>query len=165
LLLTGTRAGWKTTVTGGNDEEETAYVAMTRKLIEAFPVRGEFQIEADTSSASYFCAARWLLQSEIDIRAFPPSDWQIDTAFPKFLPLPPEISRRDQLGDSIMTAIVLAPFAARPTRFTHLERLRVQECERVAALRAELTKCGVRVEEAGQTLTVHPGEGQAHGAE
>jgi 3-phosphoshikimate 1-carboxyvinyltransferase len=37
-----------------------------------------------------------------------------------------------------MTAIVLAPFAAHPVRFTDLGRLRVQECERVAALRTEL---------------------------
>jgi hypothetical protein len=41
-----------------------------------------------------------------------------------------------QLGDSIMTAIGLAPFCQRTdAKFTDLERLRVQECERVAALR------------------------------
>ena len=56
-----------------------------------------------------------------------------------------------------MTAIVLAPFAAAATRFTDLGRLRVQECERVVALRTELTRCGARVEECGDTLTVHPG--------
>ena len=39
----------------------------------------------------------------------------------------------------------------------------MQECERVAALRTELTRCGVRVEEAGDTLVVHPGP--LHGAE
>jgi 3-phosphoshikimate 1-carboxyvinyltransferase len=62
-----------------------------------------------------------------------------------------------------MTAIVLAPFAPAATRFTDLGRLRVQECERVAALRTELAKCGARVEESGDTLTVHPGP--LHGAE
>jgi len=38
-----------------------------------------------------------------------------------------------------MTAIVLAPLAqeARSVVFTDLERLRVQECERVVALRTE----------------------------
>ena len=39
----------------------------------------------------------------------------------------------------------------------------MQECERVAALRTELTKCGAKVEERGQTLTVHPS--LLHGAE
>ena len=83
--------------------------------------------------------------------------------FPRFLPLPATISRRTDLGDSIMTAIVLAPFSSKPVRFTDLGRLRVQECERVAALRTELTKCGAKVVEEGDTLTVFPS--QLHGAE
>jgi 3-phosphoshikimate 1-carboxyvinyltransferase len=73
------------------------------------------------------------------------------------------ISRRTDLGDSIMTAVTLAPLAILPTRFTDLGRLRVQECERVAALRTELTKCGARVEEEGDNLTIWPSK--LHGAE
>src|SRR5690606_33004338 len=53
--------------------------------------------------------------------------------------------------------------AAGPVRFTRLGRLRVQECERVAAMRTELGKCGVRVEEEGDDLTVYPS--RVHGAE
>jgi len=67
-----------------------------------------------------------------------------------------EASRKNDLGDSIMTAIILAPLSIKPTKFTDLGRLRVQECERVVALRTELTKCGARVEEEGDTLTVYP---------
>ncbi len=78
-------------------------------------------------------------------------------------PWQPSYSRRTDLADSIMTAIVLAPFAAAATQFTDLGRLRVQECERVKALHAELAKCGARVEEKGDTLVVHPGA--LHGAE
>ncbi len=74
-----------------------------------------------------------------------------------------EISRRDHLGDSIMTAIVMAPFALEPIRFTDLGRLRLQETERVVALRTELTRCGAKVIEEGDTLTVYPSE--LHGAE
>ena len=83
----------------------------------------------------------------------------------RFLTLPDgrDVSRARDLGDSIMTAIVLAPFARGPVRFTDLGRLRVQECERVQALRVELTKCGGRVEEVGDTLLVTPGP--LHGAE
>ena len=44
----------------------------------------------------------------------------------------------------------------RPIRFSDLQRLRVQECERVVALRTELTKCGAKVIEEGDTLTVYP---------
>jgi 3-phosphoshikimate 1-carboxyvinyltransferase len=76
---------------------------------------------------------------------------------------PLTISRLQHLGDSIMTAIVLAPFCMEPVEFTDLGRLRVQECERVVALRTELTKCGAKVIEEGDTLTVYPSP--LHGAE
>jgi 3-phosphoshikimate 1-carboxyvinyltransferase len=67
-----------------------------------------------------------------------------------------------------MTAAVIAPFAeqVQPVKFTDLGRLRVQECERVVALRTELTKCGAKVIEEGDTLTVYPAKpGELHGAE
>jgi 3-phosphoshikimate 1-carboxyvinyltransferase len=166
LLLCASAGGWKVELAG--DLEEAPYVSMTRRLMAAFPRKGgEFQIEADASSASYFYAANWLLQpgAAISVASFPKSDWQIDAAFPRFLPLPGEISRRRQLGDSIMTAMVVAPFGSGPTRFRDLERLRVQECERVAALRKELTKCGARVVEEKDDLTVFPAQGGLHGAE
>ena len=62
-----------------------------------------------------------------------------------------------------MTGIVSAPFLDYETKFTDLARLRVQECERVVALRTELTKCGAKVIEEGDTLTVYPSK--LHGAE
>jgi len=62
-----------------------------------------------------------------------------------------------------MTAVALAPTFANSVRFTDLGRLRVQECERVIALRTELTKCGAKVIEEGDTLTVYPST--LHGAE
>src|SRR5262249_26024725 len=66
------------------------------------------------------------------------------------------ISRERDLGDSIMTAIVLAPFARHALKFIDLGRLRVQECERGFALRTELTKCGAKVIESDDTLEVFP---------
>ncbi|GEP56951.1 3-phosphoshikimate 1-carboxyvinyltransferase [Reyranella soli] len=170
LLLSGGIGGWQITVTGGN-EDELPYVDMTRRLVEDFPWEGgTYDIEADASGASYFWGADWLLwnffDSCITVVPTPTSGMQADQ---KFLDLmtqdawKPSYSRRTDLADSIMTAIVLAPFAAQPTQFTDLGRLRVQECERVVALRTELTKCGARVEESGDTLTVYPGT--LHGAE
>jgi 3-phosphoshikimate 1-carboxyvinyltransferase len=167
LLLCARAGGWKVEVAGENSEE-APYVAMTQRLIESFPARGgRFQVEPDASSASYFCAAQWLTPptSSIRVAAFPASRWQIDAAFPSFVPLPAVISRRTQLGDSIMTAMILAPFAAAPVKFIHLEPLRAQECERVAAMRAELTKCGVKVAEEGQSLTIFPAAEPLRGAE
>ena len=167
LLLCAAAGGW-TVQLSGEAMEDAAYVAMTRELIQSFPHEGGiFNIEADASSASYFFGADWVAGrppgSGIRVAAFPSSTWQIDAAFPKFLPLPPRVSRANHLGDSIMTAIVLAPLADKATMFTELGRLRVQECERVAALRTELTKCGAKVRESGQTLAVFPSE--LHGAE
>lgn len=62
-----------------------------------------------------------------------------------------------------MTAIAVAPFSVESCKFTNLGRLRLQETERVVALRTELTKCGAKVIEEGDTLTVYPS--QLHGAE
>jgi 3-phosphoshikimate 1-carboxyvinyltransferase len=133
-----------------------------------------------------------VLQGHVAIAHWPETDWQIDRRFPEIIDRTtalrmglqfyrspelhadltrdyhwafesPPISRRRDLGDSILTAMVLAPFALDPITFTDLARLRVQECERVAAMRTELTRCGAKVVEAGDTLTVHPSP--LHGAE
>jgi 3-phosphoshikimate 1-carboxyvinyltransferase len=170
LLLAGGVGGWQVDIVGANPDE-LPYVEMTAALVRAFPPGGgEFWVEPDASSGSYFVAADFLLAraaatagSRVSVRGWPTSGWQIDAAFPRHLPLPPTLSREKDLGDSIMTAIALAPLAAQPTAFTDLGRLRVQECERVVALRTELLRCGAKVIERGDTLTVTPGP--LHGAE
>jgi len=170
LLLCARVSKWVVNVIDEN-ADESPYVSMTTDLIAEFPREGgTFQIEPDASSASYFRGANWLLQrfadtrdSEILVASWMEHSLQIDARFPAVLEkFPSRISRRDQLGDSIMTAIVLAPFAEEPKLFTELGRLRLQECERVKALKTELTKCGAKVVEQGDTLTVYPGP--LHGA-
>jgi 3-phosphoshikimate 1-carboxyvinyltransferase len=171
LLLSAPTAQWQVDLGGEGDLDDAPYVAMTSRMAEAFPSRGGvFPIEPDASSGSYFWAADWLLRGGRPgpadfppVSGWPTSGWQIDARYPGYLPSPAIVSRESDLGDSIMTAIVLAPFAGYPVRFTDLGRLRVQECERVRALRTELTKCGARVEEEGDTLTVYPTP--LHGAE
>ena len=164
LLMPAGFAGWQVAVTGAN-ADELPYVEMTRRLIAEFPEQeGHFQIEPDASSGSYFWGAAQLLgRDRISVNHWPNSGWQVDARYPHFMDLPEEISRERDLGDSIMTAITLAPLAGRTVRFTDLGRLRVQECERVQALRTELTRCGARVIEDGDTLIVEPSE--LHGAE
>lgn len=191
-LLLCARTGRWTVEVAGESVEEAPYVAMTSKLLDIFPVQGgTFPIEPDCSSGSYFWAAGKLepanlhYEPTVQVLNWPRSGWQMDEAFLQkgFGPLaqrsaflggkafapaksvPPSLSlsRRCDLGDSIMTAIVLAPMVAEPVEFTDLGRLRVQECERVQALRTELTRCGAKVVEAGDTLTVFPS--RLHGAE
>lgn len=165
LLLAAGAGRWNVNIVGENSEE-SPYVGMTIELTRMFPHGGgDFAIEPDASSASYFWGANWLLRDrvKIEIESWTRASLQIDARFPEVLnKFPSSISRRDELGDSIMTAIVLAPFADEPKRFTELGRLRVQECERVEALRTELTKCGANLTETGDTLLVEPGP--LHGA-
>lgn len=176
LMLSAGRGGWQVQIQGDNPEE-SPYLRMTEFLLRDFPHRGgQFQIEPDASSGSYFIAAEAALnsgttvpheRSRIFVRHWPASGWQIDGAFPAWSARMVNaeaglnstafsISRNTDLGDSIMTAIVLAPFCRVPVTFTDLGRLRLQECERVQALRTELQKCGAKVTEAGDTLTVYP---------
>ena len=178
LLLSAKHGGWEIEIVGEN-AEESPYVAMTTKLIEAFPKGGEFQIEPDASSGSYFWGVAYLFERagfKDYIRVFDwprtESQWQLDAQFcgwvgvGRNIGMKTPISRLNELADSIMTAIVLAPFAGQPITFTDLGRLRVQECERVVALRTELTKCGAKVVEEGDTLTVYPAKlEELHGAE
>ena len=172
LLLCARAGGWRVNVVGEN-AEESPYVAMTTELIGTFPKRGgEFQIEPDASSGTYFIGANWLLGGSqagpgrfVTVRDWPQSGWQIDQHFTKYLPPPHRVSRKNQLGDGIMTVIVLAtcneqpapdprerntpnPAARLPgTIASELTPLRFQETERVKALRAELGKLVVAPEE------------------
>ena len=210
LLLSAKHGNWNVKIVGEN-ADESPYVAMTSELMKVFPFNGgDFQIEPDASSGSYFWAATLLAPqtdrieyseqlgiqaptttlSNVSVRSWPSTGWQIDQNFPQVVLhnlmffggaklagdtavkesantskvfKESNISRQHDLGDSIMTAITVAPFAATASHFTELGRLRVQECERVVALRTELTKCGAKVVEEGDTLTVYPSE--LHGAE
>jgi 3-phosphoshikimate 1-carboxyvinyltransferase len=176
LLLCAYRGRWDVNIVG-TSPKNSPYVNMTRQLIKAFPHKGgEFQIEPDASSGSYFWGADWLLGTrggpnisldQIRISNWPTSGWQKDAEFESrrnlHLRKNLTLSRNTDLADSIMTAITIAPFNDKPVTFTDLGRLRVQECERVLALRTELTKCGANVVEEGDTLTVYPSE--LHGVE
>jgi 3-phosphoshikimate 1-carboxyvinyltransferase len=113
-------------------------------------------------------AVQSLLDLPVVVSDWPTSGFQPDEAFPRFMPMrgvetPRRISRAQHLGDSIMTAIVLSPFAEHSILFCDLGRLRLQECERVVALRTELENCGAKVLEQGDTLEIFPSV--LHGAE
>ena len=188
LLLSAGVGNWQVEIVGEN-ADESPYVWLTEGVIYGFANynrSGPFLIEPDDSSSSYFKAAGWLLaphltNAEQIVRVNEPLGArlvQLDGMFSNFFrtsnyigPFEGEakankitsISRKTDLADSIMTAIVMIPFAAHEVQFTDLGRLRVQECERVYSLRTELTKCGAKVVEEGDTLTVWPSP--LHGAE
>jgi len=122
-----------------------------------------FVLKTGDAEMSEWIRTNWESWNGVVVNHWPRSGWQIDDRFFGLPRRKNQISRRDDLGDSVMTAIVLAPFASDSFRFTELGRLRLQECERVVALRTELTKCGAKVIEEGDTLTVYPSK--LHGTE
>jgi 3-phosphoshikimate 1-carboxyvinyltransferase len=174
LLLSSARGGWEVSTPPDSNPEELPYVEMTRRMLEVFPhAGGTFQVEPDASSASYFHAVNAMFPQVAPVRVMAcqeprrdgGSGWQIDAEFPRFAPRreasadkenPTVVSRKTDLGDSIMTAIAIAPLATRPFKFVKLDVLRKQECERVHALRDELTKCKAKVTEIGDTLEIAP---------
>ena len=181
LLLCAKVGGWKIEVVGEESDErlgESLYITLTKGLICGFEDFENFAytIDPDDSSSSYFKAAGWLLaprssdsietvrvKEPIEARLPQPDvmfsgyfRWPNHIGWPDAATKINEISRSKDLADSIMTAIVITPFANRSMKFTDLGRLRLQECERVVALRSELTKCGAKVVEEGDTLTVWP---------
>ena len=156
LLLCSMVAGWQVEIVGEN-AEESPYVDMTREMCSYFywsrkhsrhPERGMkggiYPIEPDSSSGSYFLAAGLaggrsrskMSRIPVTVARWPilGAGFQIDTKFSNYRVLPETVSRKADLGDSIMTPIVTAPFADHPVKFTDLGRLRVQECERVVRL-------------------------------
>jgi len=96
-LLLSSRAGeWDVSIPAGANPDELPYVEMTRELLKAFPHNGgDFQIEADASSASYFHAVNALfgrIQPAKVLACQPPKSkggtgWQIDAEFPRLAPL------------------------------------------------------------------------------
>ncbi len=169
LLLASEHGGWSVEFTG-RSLEQSPYVKMTQELIRQFGrCDDSFQIEPDASSGSYFWACNALgidesaktdssgSELDVSVKNWPVSGWQIDAEFPRYLNCDDPLSRDRHLGDSIMTSIVLAARAPEKRSFVDLGRLRVQECERVKALRTELGRCGIVVEEVADTLIVEPG--------
>jgi len=188
LLLCAKTGGWKVEVVGEN-AEESPYVAMTAKMIEAFPHHGgKFQIEPDASSGSYFAAVNWVLwagthslESDVTVKNWPTTDWQIDSRYLELITgirSKTEISRKHDLGDSIMLDIVISPLnlprpaattsglflpdskrtTPRPAKmvFRDLDRLRVQETDRVEAIVTELKKLGTNISETNNVITIIP---------
>ncbi|EOD35507.1 EPSP synthase, partial [Emiliania huxleyi CCMP1516] len=183
LLLSSARGGWVVSTPEGSNPDELPYVEMTRRLVETFPHGGgDFQVEPDASSASYFHAANALFPDHLPVRVLacqPPkreggTGWQIDAEFPRLAPTAAaegdngggdgdggaaaDPAKRAKLAPRVMTAIAIAPLASQPHAFASLGVLRKQECERVAALRDELRKCKASVEEevATDTLSIAP---------
>lgn len=138
---------------------------------------GRYAVEADASAATYFLAAGCLPGcGPVRVTGFSRNSRQGDAAFAGVLEHmgaavsygPDWIETRagselrgidvdmNAMPDAAMTLAVLALFARGPTYIRNVANLRVKESERLAGLSSELQKLGARIDEAHDSLRIHP---------
>jgi 3-phosphoshikimate 1-carboxyvinyltransferase len=140
---------------------------------------GAIHVEADASSASYFVALGALAATDepVRIEGVGLDSIQGDIRFvdaaramgadvrggPGWLevrrgtwPLKAIALDCNHIPDAAMTLAVMALYADGPTRLTNIASWRVKETDRIAAMAAELRKCGARVVEGADFIEVAP---------
>jgi 3-phosphoshikimate 1-carboxyvinyltransferase len=146
---------------------------------QRYVAQPEYAIEPDASSASYFFAAAALTGGRVTVPGLGPDALQGDVRFATEALVrmgctvthddhsltvlgPPDGRLRgvdldmSAISDTSLTLAAIAPFADSPTTVRNIAHTRLQECDRIAAVCAELTKLGVRVEERPDGFTVYP---------
>jgi 3-phosphoshikimate 1-carboxyvinyltransferase len=136
----------------------------------------KYVVEGDLSSASYFFAIAALTQTKIMVKNLNPRSVQADMRFLKILSAmknkvtygkqsitdsgvgvrPLDIDMSD-CPDQVQTLAVLAAFANGTTTISGVQSLRIKETDRVAAVRTELKKMGIRTKSTRTTLKIYGG--------
>jgi 3-phosphoshikimate 1-carboxyvinyltransferase len=140
---------------------------------------GAIHVEADASSASYFVALGAIAATEAPVRieGVGLDSIQGDIRFvdaaramgarieggPGWLevrrgawPLKALALDANHIPDAAMTLAVMALYADGPTRLANIASWRVKETDRIAAMAAELRKCGAEVAEGADFIEVRP---------
>jgi len=144
-----------------------------------------YPIECDATAASYFFAAAAVCGGTVQVEGITRPSKQGDLAFldvlsqmgcsiadgPGWVSVATSpggssfpalrgvaVDMRD-MSDTAQTLAAVAPFASTPTTIHGIASSRVKETDRVAAICAELTRLGVRVDEHPDGLTIYPCHG------
>lgn len=136
---------------------------------------GDFLVEGDASSASYFLAAAAIKGGEVKVTGIGKKSIQGDVQFAHALEMMGAeiewgdnyvIARRGELKavdmdfnhipDAAMTIAVAALFAEGTTSIRNVYNWRVKETDRLAAMATELRKVGAEVEEGHDYITIVP---------
>ncbi len=139
----------------------------------------EYAIEPDASTASYFFAAAALTAGDILVKGLHRQVLQGDIRFlnvlekmgaqiaehaegvrvqgPKVLQGLGEIDFAG-MSDTFMTLAALCPFANSPTTIKGLRHTRLQESDRVEAMRQGLTRLGAKVTTTEDSITIYPSD-------
>jgi 3-phosphoshikimate 1-carboxyvinyltransferase len=152
------------------------------RMIVAAPQRYEgtpFAVEPDASNATYFMAAPAVAGGQVIIELLGTESLQGDARFVDVLermgchidrkpteltvigPAEGQILKGieidlNDMPDTVPTLAVVALFADGPTVIRNVGNLRVKETDRLAALQAELTKLGAKVETTPDSLVIVP---------
>ena len=138
----------------------------------------EYFIESDSSGVSYFLAAAAILGGKIRINNINPNSAQGDIHFIEILEKMGckttkaenylELESTGELNgieidmnsmiDTVQTLAVIASVAKGTTKITNVANLKVKETNRIAALKNELTKCGISVEAGDDYLIIEGGK-------
>ncbi|MEW6153190.1 MAG: 3-phosphoshikimate 1-carboxyvinyltransferase [Actinomycetota bacterium] len=140
----------------------------------------QLAVEPDASAASYFFAAAAVTGGRARVEGLGTASRQGDLRFVDVLaamgatvergpsytevrggPLRGVDVDMADLSDTVPTLAVTAAFASSPTRIRGVGFIRAKESDRLAAVAAELRRCGVRAEELDDGLVVHPGPPRA----
>ena len=135
---------------------------------------GTIVIEPDLSAAAYPAAAAALTGGDLLLEGVSLDSKQGDVRFLRLLAeMGAEVAAEpggvrvrgrglaaldadlSALPDQVPTLAALAPFARGTTRISNVAHLRLKESDRLAAMTAELTRTGARVEERPDGLSVH----------
>ena len=142
-----------------------------------FKTPGEFYVEGDASSASYYLGLG-LLDGPLIVKGVGTSSIQGDIQFIEALELMgAEVTWKENevivskpvdgiikgidldcnhIPDAAMTLATLAVFADQKTTLRNIGSWRVKETDRIHAMATELTKLGVKVEESEESLVIYP---------
>lgn len=140
----------------------------------------DYQIEPDVSAACYFYAMAPLLGIPVCVEHVHFESLQGDVEFLHILEkmgcttqetekgillLPPAEGTgfrgltvdMSSCSDQAITLAAIAPFADGPTCIRGIGHIRFQESDRIHAICTELTRMGIRCEEAQDNITIYPG--------
>jgi 3-phosphoshikimate 1-carboxyvinyltransferase len=158
--------------------EQDAWRAFRVAAGACYTSPGIIDVEGDASSASYFLAAGAIGGGPVRVTGVGRRSIQGDVAFADALAVMGAAVRFGDdwieastgtalrgieldcvaIPDAAMTLAMVALFANGPTTLTGIASWRVKETDRIAAMAAELSKLGARVDAGPDRLTVHPPE-------
>jgi 3-phosphoshikimate 1-carboxyvinyltransferase len=142
---------------------------------QAYVSPGEYVVEPDASSASYFLAAGAIAGGPVEVRGIGRASLQGEARFAEVLErmgakveytadsirvtggtLKGIDADMDLMSDTGMTLAIAALFAQGPTMIRNIGNWRVKETDRIHAMATELRKVGARAEEGPDWLRVEP---------